>query len=769
MFGPVVAAWFPPYAHPMAGSVEADPRIGSEIAGYRIEALVGRGGMGVVYRAHDVALDRSVALKLISPDLAEDERFRERFLHESRVAASIDHANIVPIYDAGESRGLLYIAMRFVESTDLGALLEAEGALEPERALRLLGQAASALDAAHERGLVHRDVKPANMLLTEEAGRGEHVYLSDFGLARESGAREPSDTDETVALKASGSLGTIDYASPEQIEGKPADARADVYSLGCVLYETLTGQRPFGSDSPVAVLFGHLSEPPPRASEARPDLDAAIDGVVERAMAKDADARYSTDSELVDAAVGVLLGARRRRRCRVLAGAVIAVVVVVAAVVAAVLVTGGGGESEGFGDDWSRVVHDEAAFGGASEVFAMGLAAGASGLVAVGTDGRADPSFPETNAAVWTSPDGVSWTRVPDRALLGPGGQGINGVAFGETGFVAAGWHTTGDQSALTFNEDAAVWASPDGESWERVADPEGVFGGPPNEVQFGVDPQLVPTGQSMNDVVNGGPGFVAVGDDEVDGRAAVWTSPDGQSWSRVPADAQAFGSRRPEDGGVSLLGVAAAEDGRLVAVGGDWGQSDVGAVLLSADGVSWTRAPHDEAVFGGESSSTRIDDVVAGGPGFVAVGSEATPADADLDERFVPSSVLQSQVASRRGDADELRGAVWTSVDGLVWSRVPEERLPDVGGAKVQLYAVTGGGPGLVAVGRRESDRVNDPVVWTSPGGETWSPAADLEEALRQTGGQLMADVIAAGPGLVAVGADGSIAGVNTAVWTLP
>ena len=196
----------------MAGSVEADPRIGSEIAGYRIEALVGRGGMGVVYRAHDVALDRSVALKLISPDLAEDERFRERFLHESRVAASIDHANIVPIYDAGESRGQLYIAMRFVEGTDLGALLEAEGALEPERVLRLLGQAASALDAAHERGLVHRDVKPANMLLTEEAGRGEHVYLSDFGLARESGAREPGDTDETVALKASGSLGTIDYA-----------------------------------------------------------------------------------------------------------------------------------------------------------------------------------------------------------------------------------------------------------------------------------------------------------------------------------------------------------------------------------------------------------------------------------------------------------------------------------------------------------------------------------------------------------------------------
>ena len=196
------------------------------------------------------------------------------------------------------------------------------------------------------------------MLLTEEAGRGEHVYLSDFGLARETGAREPGDTDETMVLRASGSLGTIDYASPEQIEGKAADARTDVYSLGCVLYECPTGERPFGSDSPVAVLFGHLSEQPPRASEARPDLDAAVDGVVERAMAKDPDARYSTGSELVEAAVGALLGARGRRRRRVLVGAVVALVVVVAAVVAAVLVTGGGGGGAAVGDEWSRVVHD---------------------------------------------------------------------------------------------------------------------------------------------------------------------------------------------------------------------------------------------------------------------------------------------------------------------------------------------------------------------------------------------------------------------------
>ena len=338
----------------MSDEASADSRLGTELAGYRIDALVGRGGMGVVYRAHDIALDRPVALKLISADLAEDERFRERFLHESRVAASIDHANIVPIYDAGESRGQLYIAMRFVEGADLGAVLEREGALEPERALRVLGQASSALDAAHERGLVHRDVKPANMLLTEEAGRGEHVYLSDFGLARETGAREPGDTDETIALRASGSLGTIDYASPEQIEGKPADGRSDVYSFGCVLYECLAGRPPFGADSSVAVLFGHLSEEPPSLSEARPDLDAAVDLVVERAMAKDPDARYATVSELVEAAVGALLGSHARGRRRVLVGALVALFVVVAAVVAAVLVTrGGDGGAAAVGDEWS--------------------------------------------------------------------------------------------------------------------------------------------------------------------------------------------------------------------------------------------------------------------------------------------------------------------------------------------------------------------------------------------------------------------------------
>lgn len=301
--------------------------------------------MGVVYRAHDTALDRPVALKLIAPDLARGERFRKRFLRESRVAASIDHAHIVPIYDAGEFGGHLYIAMRYVDGTDLAQLLEQEGPLEPERALALLSQAANALDAAHERDLVHRDVKPGNMLVTAEAGREEHVYLSDFGLSRDSGEREPGEDDETLASRVSGSIGTIGYASPEQIEGAPTDKRTDVYALGCVLYECLTGFATFPYSSPVAVLFGHLSEPPPRVSESQPELDASIDHIVAQAMAKDPDDRYPTCRELVGAAGTVLLpepGLRERLGHKGIAAIVAAVALIVVAVLVPALLLGGG-------------------------------------------------------------------------------------------------------------------------------------------------------------------------------------------------------------------------------------------------------------------------------------------------------------------------------------------------------------------------------------------------------------------------------------------
>ena len=273
--------------------VSADARIGSEILGYRIEELLGRGGMGAVYRAEDVALGRKVALKLLVPDLAEDERFRERFLRESRLAASLDHQNIVPIYQAGEADGLLYIAMRYVEGTDLRKLIAQEGRLDPARAVGILDQVADALDAAHERALVHRDVKPANILIARRAGR-DHCYLADFGLTKQ--------TSSLSGLTATGQLvGTVDYVPPEQVKGETVDGRADVYSLACVLYECLAGSPPFERENEVATLWAHVQEEPQPLSKRRPDLPRRLDAVLEKGLAKAPGERYRTAGELVGA------------------------------------------------------------------------------------------------------------------------------------------------------------------------------------------------------------------------------------------------------------------------------------------------------------------------------------------------------------------------------------------------------------------------------------------------------------------------------------
>jgi serine/threonine protein kinase len=268
---------------------------GDVIAGYRLDELAGRGGMGVVFRATHIALERRVAVKLIAPELAADEMFRQRFQRESRVAASIDHPHVIPIFDAGDEDGQLYVAMRYVEGTDLGALLAREGALEPERAVDVIAQVADALDAAHERGLVHRDVKPANVLLERRAS-GYHSYLTDFGLVKTVGAA-------SGALTRTGQwLGTPDYAAPEQINGADVDARTDVYALGCMLYHAITGQPPFKGDTDVAKMFAHLSQPPPSLLEAKPDAPALLDGVIRRAMAKDPAERQGSASELASSA-----------------------------------------------------------------------------------------------------------------------------------------------------------------------------------------------------------------------------------------------------------------------------------------------------------------------------------------------------------------------------------------------------------------------------------------------------------------------------------
>jgi hypothetical protein len=275
--------------------LQEDPRIGTVIGGYRIEAGIGRGGMGVVYRAEQLGLGRQVAIKLIAPELAEDPDFRERFERESRLAASIEHPNVIPVHEAGEGDGALFIAMRYVAGTDLRAMLRSQGRLDPGRAGELVSQVAAALDAAHAYGLVHRDVKPANVLIASVGGR-EHAYLTDFGLTKH--------TTSLGGLTKTGEVvGTIDYVAPEQIEGRSLDARTDVYALGCVLHQTLTGEVPYVRDSDVAKMYAHLSEPPPAATALVPDLPAQLDQVIGRAMAKDPDARYPSAGDLGRAAL----------------------------------------------------------------------------------------------------------------------------------------------------------------------------------------------------------------------------------------------------------------------------------------------------------------------------------------------------------------------------------------------------------------------------------------------------------------------------------
>ena len=273
----------------------ADPRLGTEIAGYRIEERIGRGGMGVVYRAQHMNLQRRAAIKIIAPEFADTKGFRTRFIREARIAAALHHPNIVTVYDAGQSGETLYIAMQFIRGSDLGAILREEGRLRPYRAIDICRQIASALDAAHGMALIHRDVKPGNVLI-----EGRRAYLTDFGLTKRAG------DDRTNLTRAGELVGTIHYIAPEQIEGGHVDARTDVYSLACLLFHCLVGDIPFSRDTDVAVIYAHLSEPPPKPSELRPELPLGLDAVVAKALDKSPVRRFASCSELMSAARVVL-------------------------------------------------------------------------------------------------------------------------------------------------------------------------------------------------------------------------------------------------------------------------------------------------------------------------------------------------------------------------------------------------------------------------------------------------------------------------------
>lgn len=343
---------------------------GDEFGGYRIERQLGRGGMGVLYLALEPGLGRRVALKLIAPEAATDEVFARRFAEESRIAASIEHPNVVPIYAAGEEGGIPYIAMRYVSGFDLGRRLAREGRLEPAVAAALIAQVGNGLDAIHAAGLVHRDVKPANVLLGV-AGGENHAYITDFGVAR-------NIASESGLTQTGRFVGTLDYAAPEQISGDVVDARADIYALGCLLFKLLTGEVPFPRDGEAARLYAHLNDPPPAPSLHATEVSMALDDVVIRAMSKAPGDRYPSAGDLGRAAVAALGGSRpdlpertvatgvaatkesvvaepstiatpatketaQPRRRLALAGGVAAV----AAIVVAVVALGGGGASGG--------------------------------------------------------------------------------------------------------------------------------------------------------------------------------------------------------------------------------------------------------------------------------------------------------------------------------------------------------------------------------------------------------------------------------------
>jgi serine/threonine-protein kinase len=274
--------------------------VGDDYAGYLLRAVVGRGGMSVVFQAENPRLGSVIALKVLAPELATNDVFRARFLEESRIAASLNHPNVIPIYDVGSHDGLLYIAMRYVTGTDLRALLKKQAPIPPAYAVFLVGQAARALDTAHRKGLVHRDVKPGNLLIQQGVdGDPDHVYLSDFGITKYALSR--SGLTKTGEL-----LGTLDYVSPEQIQETFVDGKADLYSLGCVLYECLTGRVPFQKDRDVAIIWAHVEEMPQMPSVLQPELPAGIDDVFSRVMAKKPAERYASCREFVDQARAAL-------------------------------------------------------------------------------------------------------------------------------------------------------------------------------------------------------------------------------------------------------------------------------------------------------------------------------------------------------------------------------------------------------------------------------------------------------------------------------
>jgi tRNA A-37 threonylcarbamoyl transferase component Bud32 len=717
----------------------ADPRVGTELAGHRILSVIGRGGMAVVYLAEHLRLGRRVALKVLDPQIAEDQAFRDRFIRESRIAAGLDHPNVVTVYDAGEADGVLYLSMRYVKGTDLERLLREDAKLEPPRAVSIISQCAAALDTAHAEGLVHRDVKPANILLASE-GRGpsDRVYLSDFGVTKRlhSGA----------GLTRTGQfVGTVDYVAPEQIRGEDVDGRADVYSLGCVLYRCLTGEVPFPRETEVGTIYAHLEDAPAAPTTLRPELGPDIDQVVSRALAKDPHERFTFCRELslaatrafstsgaalsttpriptdVPAGAGRRVRAGGRRRSRLVWGGIVAgaAVAVVAAVALTFLLRSGPAQKapSSIGDrlhlprlTWIQFPDINRVMGGAGNQDIGSVVTVNGALVAVGHDDVGG----DRNAAIWTSTNGTRWQRVRSDQFGGIGQQRMDGAAVLNGRVVAVGSEISGGDT------DPAAWISEDaGATWQRV-----------NPVSSGL---LHAGNQLMHNVVETSDSLLAVGH-EATGEsidAAVWTSSDGTVWTRETAFS--FGGTGHEE----MLG-ATTFNGDLVTVGYGTapGEGRDAAVWVKSGGT-WSRVTDDSL---GGPGDQQMNAVLDAGPDLVAVGSDTS------------------------GEVP-----VWVSTDGRTWDRV-RSQVAFAGPGAQSMYALARIGSVFLAAGSSQTVQGDlNGAVWLSADGKSWKrlPPTTSTSALAGLGQQRVNSLVRFGPRrLIAVGSETRAQDDQGAVW---
>ncbi|MFL5799303.1 MAG: protein kinase domain-containing protein [Actinomycetota bacterium] len=682
----------------------AELAVGEEFAGHRIERLLGRGGMGVVYLATHLRLGRNVAIKLLNPELASDDVFRRRFLRESQAAAGLEHPNIVPVYDAGEMQGRAYISMRFVDGMDLSALLKSEGHLSPEQTISIIAQVASALDAAHEHGLIHRDVKPANILLEQlRAGDARpRAFLSDFGITKLLSGQQTTESGQFI--------GTIDYTAPEQITGTQLEPATDQYSLACVLFQSLTGAVPFPRGSDLAAMYAHLEETPPRVSD-RVDLSSHIDPVIQRALAKAPAQRFGSCSELVTSAADAL-GVEAQTIVPTPTGTMSSAPPGIDRTTERV-----GRQPRGGG---SRHARGRRRRGLVALVVAVLLVAGIAGAFAVmndhrGTQGAPTPSATTAGASTAPStgpslrhsplpkpfPQGFSWRQVSSPVFAAEGRQAINRAVVGKSSIVAVGFVNPSG----TDGGDPVVWRTSDGVTWERSDDFE--------------------TGtQGMDAVALSGKNFVAVGTQNEE-QALVWIIPADESLTWGPVDPTGI------SGGSAIHKIISTSAG-LVAVGWASGPSDHDAsVWSSGAGKQWNRVTGD-AFVGPPGSNQEMWGVTEFSGGLIAVGSD-----------------------DRRGDPD---AAFWLH-SGKGWSESPISPVPD----DQVVKAVVAGGPGLIAVGSTGSGDSQDAAIWTSANGRRWHPV----HGLALPGSQGLTGVIAYGSGFVAVGSDGPPTQADVGVWT--